>query len=407
MSWQDRIQEAAFTTPDGSARITFSYENVGRTVDKKTTAFNFPDADGVFIQDRGHSGRRYPVRAIFHGDDCDLEASVFEAALLQRGVGKLEHPIYGTVDAVAFGQISRRDDLVTAANQAIVDVVFWETTGTSYPSEQSDAASDIAASLQAYNENKAENFKESGVLDNAVNRATFKNAYIRGLNRVRSILGPVAEATAEVKDAFDAIADSIELSIDVLIGQPIVLASQTSILLQTPARSAASIQSKFDGYAQLLDVVIESKASVETQVVTFESLDLFAAGAITGLVVSANLTQFETKSNAIEAAEGLIFEFDRYINWRDVEDPNIDTGESYGPLLNSVSITAGFLIDLSFTLRKERQIIMDRARTIVDLSAELYSDISDDALNVLINTNSLTGSEILEIPRGRKIVYYI
>ena len=116
MAWNDRIREAAYTSPSGE-RLTFGYENVSKKIDKKTTGFEFPDADGTFVQDLGHSGRKYPLRVFFWGSDYDQEADAFEAALLERGTGKLEHPIYGTVDVVPFGTITRRDDLKTGATR--------------------------------------------------------------------------------------------------------------------------------------------------------------------------------------------------------------------------------------------------------------------------------------------------
>ena len=91
MSWNDRLKQAAYNSPSG-ARVVFDYENERKSFDKKTTAFNFPDADGTLIQDMGHTGRRYPMRVFFWGDDYDVLAKVFEAALQERGAGKLEHP---------------------------------------------------------------------------------------------------------------------------------------------------------------------------------------------------------------------------------------------------------------------------------------------------------------------------
>jgi len=61
---------------------------------------------------------------------------------------------------------------------------------------------------------------------------------------------------------------------------------------------------------------------------------------------------------------------------------------------------------LSFSLKQERSIVLDRARTIVDISAELYGEV-DAQLDFLINSNNLSGSEILEVPKGREIVYYV
>ena len=229
MAWNDRIREAAYTSPGGD-RITFAYENVRKTVDKKTTGFEFPDANGTFVQDLGHTGRRYPLRVFFWGDDYDQEADQFEAALLERGTGRLEHPIYGTVDVVPFGTITRRDDLKTAANQAVVEVTFWETIGLIYPAAQTDPASAVLSAVDEYNDAAAAEFEEVTSLDSAVEQASFKNSYEALLDSARSGLQTVADAQENVQKQFDAIYDSINESIDVLIAQPLTLAFQTTQL---------------------------------------------------------------------------------------------------------------------------------------------------------------------------------
>jgi hypothetical protein len=83
----------------------------------------------------------------------------------------------------------------------------------------------------------------------------------------------------------------------------------------------------------------------------------------------------------------------------------VDTGEAYQALQQAVALTAGFLIQVSFTLAAERRIVLDRDRTIIDVAAELYGSV-DDRLDFLINTNNLSGDDILELKRGRSLVYY-
>ncbi len=83
----------------------------------------------------------------------------------------------------------------------------------------------------------------------------------------------------------------------------------------------------------------------------------------------------------------------------------VDTGETYQQLQQSTALSAGFLVELSFTLAQERRIVLGRARTIIDLVAELYGEI-DTQLDFFIDTNDLSGDEILELPAGREVVYY-
>jgi prophage DNA circulation protein len=133
LSWQDRIGEAAYTSPKGT-RQTFQFEDVSKEIDKRAATFSFPGVDGTYVQDNGQSERRFPLRCIFTGADCDQAAEAFEGLLLERGSGTLEHPLYGKKTVVPYGTISRRDDLVSGANQSIIEVVFWSTLGAVYPS---------------------------------------------------------------------------------------------------------------------------------------------------------------------------------------------------------------------------------------------------------------------------------
>lgn len=414
MAWNDRIREAAYTSPGGD-RITFAYENVRKTVDKKTTGFEFPDANGTFVQDLGHTGRRYPLRVFFWGDDYDQEADQFEAALLERGTGKLEHPIYGTVDVVPFGTITRRDDLKTAANQAVVEVTFWETIGLIYPAAQTDPAAAVLAAVDEYNATASEEFEDTTSLGSAVEQASFKNSYEALLDSARSGLQTVADAQENVQKQFDAIYDSINEGIDVLIAQPLTLAFQTTQLLQSPARALTNIQARLDAYGDLANSIISGDGAVvspgndSTNSNQFHTNDIYASTYVTGSVVSVVNNEFTTKTEALEAAELVLTQLDDVTNWRDDNFQSlgeVDTGAAYQQLQEAVALTAGFLVEISFSLKQERRVVLDRNRTIIDLAAELYGSV-DDQLDFLINSNNLTGSEILELPRGREIVYYV
>lgn len=414
MAWNDRIREAAYTSPGGD-RITFAYENVRKTVDKKTTGFEFPDADGTYVQDLGHTGRRYPLRVFFWGDDYDQDADRFEAALLERGIGRLEHPIYGTVDVVPFGTITRRDDLKTAANQAVVEVTFWETIGLIYPAAQIDPASAVLTAVDEYNDAAAAEFEEVTSLDSAVEQASFKNSYESLLDSARSGLQAVADVQENVQKEFDAIYDSINEGVDVLIAQPLTLAFQTTQLLQSPARALTNIQARLDAYGDLANSIISGDGAVvspgndSTNSNQFHTNDLYASTYVTGSVVSVVNNEFTTKTEALEAAELVLTQLEDVTNWRDENFQSleeVDAGSSYQQLQEAVALTAGFLVEISFSLKQERRIVLDRNRTIIDLAAELYGSV-DDQLDFLINSNSLTGSEILELPKGREIVYYV
>lgn len=414
MSWNERIREAAYTSPSGT-RLLFDYENVSKSVDKKTAAFDFPDANGTFIQDLGHTGRKYPLRVIFWGNDYDQEADAFEAALLEAGTGKLEHPIYGVINVVPFGSIKRRDDLKTAANQAIIELIFWETTDVVYPTSQTDPASAVLSSVSEYNEAAAAEFEGVTDIDSATEQATFKNSYTALLDSAKQGLQAVADTQENVQKQFNAVNDSINNGIDILVRDPLTLASQTVIMLQAPARALTSIEARLSDYGGLSSSIISGDSAVQQPGIgsdnsnAFHTSDLYASTYVTGSIVSVINNRFETKTDALAAADLVLQQFADVAAWRDDNFQSlgeVDTGTAYQQLQEAVALTAGFLVEISFSLKQERSLTLTRPRTIIDLVAELYGSI-DDQLDFFIDSNNLTGSEILEVPRGREVVYYV
>lgn len=450
-SWEDRIRPGAYTSPSGT-RIVFKFEDVTREIDLRRTPFEFPGVDGVYVQRRGIGARRYPLKCIFTGGNCDLEATAFEAALLEDGTGTLEHPLHGTIPLVVpMGTVTRRDELVSGANQSIVEVAFWPTLRAVYPTLQTHPASEINARLASFNVAAAQAFADLADLKNAANRAAAAATTRKILDSILGTMQGVtnASAAATSPSALDSISGglqsvsntvaginrtfrdlefSINRGIDVLIGQPLLLGQQILNLIQGPGKAVTGIRSRLDMYGLLIERMFASDAGNpgdrfepsallddRTRRVAndFHIADLTAQGALAGAVIACLNHTFTTRPEAIDAAATISDLFDDLIAWRDgafddlsgLSVAQVDTGAGYQELQAAVASTAGYLVEVSFSLVPERRIVLDRARTIIDLAAQLYGTV-DSKLDDLINHNNLTGDEILELPKGRTIVYY-
>lgn len=407
MSWIDRIREAAYTSPNG-ARFTWDYEDVSRTFDKKTTAFEFPDFEGTYVQDLGRTGRRYPMRVFLWGADYDIQADAFEEALGEVGVGRLEHPIYGIVDVTPFGTVDRNDRLKTASNQAVLEFTLFETSGIVNPQASVDSVSTIRSLISEYAQSAAIEFEVNTDLNTAISRSIFKGNYISILNRTTSTLRDIADSEDTVRQRFNAINTSINTSIDLLIGDPVTLALNTIQLVSLPSSASSSIKERLDGYGSLVSLIVNSSNDGK-QNNTARTQDLYVNSYVAAAVESALNTTYTTKSEAINAVDQLITMFDNVVSWRDdllVELGEADSGETYQIIQDIVALSTAYIVNLSFSLQQERIICTDRNRNMIELSAELYGE-TDTRLDFFINSNNLTGSEILEIPKGREIRYYV
>ena len=255
MSYEDRITAAVYTSPSG-LEFTGIFEDVSKEIVKKTTAFNFPDVDGTFIQDLGKQGRRYPMRWIFWGEDYDRVAELFDSALEEKGPGILQHPLYGTFDVVPFGSIKRRDDLVNAANQAVYDITFFETIKIIFPISDLSAANAMNSGFSAYSQALIDSYNQSLSIDGATEITGYIASAKSGLRKVKKAMAKIAATTATIERAFNDIADLADETITTLIGGPLLIASQMIALSRLPSQAASSIQAKLDAYGNLLNSMI-------------------------------------------------------------------------------------------------------------------------------------------------------
>lgn len=405
MSWQERLREAAYTSPSGG-RLTFEYEQVSEEFDRKATPFDFADADGTFVQDLGRTGRRYALRVIVWGDNYDVQAAGWMAALAERGQGILEHPVYGRLDVVPVGKVRRRDDLVVRANQAIIEVEFFETIGVAYPTTTGDPAAALADLIAAAGVAQAEQLAQAKILESALGQTGFLAEFNAALDTVEDNIRKVSDGVASAQRQFDAIQKSINRGIDVLIKDPLTLAFQTQQLINTPARIAGQVSGRLDAYGDMFDSFVGKDAGDEEQLA---NTDLFASATATATALAATTEAHPNRPAAVLAAEALLEQGDALAEWRDTnfaEQGVIDEGGSWQATQEVIAAAAGVLVEVSFGLAQERRVVLGSARTIIDLTYELYGT-TDSKLDALINDNDLTGDEIIELPQGKEIIYYV
>jgi hypothetical protein len=437
--WFKRLRPAAYKSPTGTT-IKFQYVDVSREYELRGTAFEFPQVNDAYVQRKGFGPRKYPLLCYFSGPNSDLVATAFEAALLAPGMGVLDHPRYGKIsNVVPFGTVQRTDALGTAANQVIVSVTFWTTTGAVYPNADPATQNEILLGLGNFDVEAAQRFAANAKLNKAALRAGMI-ATIKGLLKtISGAMAAVSGAVANVRREMQEIEDAINFGIDTLIGQPLLLAQQVSNLIKAPARALAGIESRLDGYARMLeDIGLSSQALPGETLASgtalldrrdaigndFHASDFCQLTGVSGSILasiakpaSGAPATFKTRNQAIAAADEIARQFDQAVALRDagfgalggigeVDATRVDTGESIQALQAVTALAIGYLVQQSFGLKPEQRIILDRDRTIIDLSAELHGKV-DEKLDQIIDSNDLSGDEILELPKGKSIGYFL
>lgn len=433
--WRRRIREASYKAPNGKL-IKFNFEEVSRKFEARGTVHEFPGINQAYVQRTGIGSRKYPIRAFFNGPTCDIEAGYFEYALTLDGIGELNHPLYGSgLKVVPFGDIERRDDLVKQANQAIVDVTFWTTTGVPYPFSGVNTENEIRTAVAGYDIEKVQEFTNrfANFPDSA--RVMGVRSFANWLKNVEQTMQNASSAIADKRRQMQDGINLLNRTMDVLVGMPVMLAQQVLGLMKAPGEAFTALSDRIDVYRDIVDGIIgdamaqpardlaasHGLAIKPIQIANgFHSADLFVGGAVTGLMLTTLSSSYTSKQQALDTAAEVEALFSKVTTWRDTQiaaltnpttglrslGASVDAGDSFQKLYLARSQTLARLVELSFSLYAERAITLDRPRSLIDLCAELYSDISLERLDFFINTNRIGGDEFLEIPEGRRIVYY-
>jgi len=428
-SWKNRLKDAAYTPPSGK-RFPFAYEELSQGIPLRGTEWGFPNINGSYIQKTGLASTRFPMRCYFWGPNCDLLGKTFVDVLCEQGNGKLEHPLYGTIAPVTpFGEINRRDDLVREANQVCIEVEFFTTTGAIYPNSPNAPKSQINAALDAFAAQVAAMFESGqGGLKQGIVKDTNLKAKVQAiLKKSSKYLSNVAAVNTAVMRDFRDAQSAINFGLDVLVGQPLQLAIQVENMITAPARALAGIAARLEAYGDMAqDIIGSSKAN--TQIAAgatidrvlqklaqdFQVDDLSAMSAVAGSITSAVNNTFKTKPEALAAAETIIAQLADVVAWRDdnyaaigdVVPAAMDTGESHQALQHAAALAAGYLLQISSTLVPERRLTLDRERTVIDVCAQVYGTV-DDKIDFLIESNDFSGDEIILLPAGTVVRYYV
>lgn len=325
MAWESDVREAVYTSPSGK-KIVFEYDSkLTSEIDLKTAAFTFPSKDGALVIPLGLGGRKFSLSCYFFGSSCLAQANDFETALKEKGVGTLDHPLYGSFKVVPTGTIAREDDTVEGVGFSAIKITFAETiTNSSVVSE--------IVKIDEIN-NKIEELKEKSVLDFIKDTYTktakavvkLKNEYKKILKNISDTLGNIAAAERKINTAFQTAFNEIFSPLDNLVGNLDMVARQTVNLIHLPSKMAVNSLKKIESYSNSIGNIATQFRNLDPNfdnvknqwAMTQLSLSNMIA-AISGGVAESSQSEksesaFSSREEAVEAVVQLTELYDKVI----------------------------------------------------------------------------------------------
>ena len=426
MSWQNAISEAAYTSHSGK-RQTFRFESVSRETDLKTATFTFPGKDGALVQSLGVGGRRFPLTCYFSGAQCMKEADDFEALLREKGSGRLSHPVYGTVTVIPTGTIKRSDDLIAGLNQSVVDVTFTETLDMSFPESEIAREATLQSALGNYEDVACAAYVDMLATDKISDKLKLQStlkAELYEVNKGTEKLIKQAPALSkknilsELSSLYTQVTGWIG-SVDKVAKYAMEIAAVTLKIIKLPSTLAIGAEAKIEGYRALSKNIMRAAGRSNAGAGALRNryastslvLSALSAHLAAGTALTDNdYTRFTSRSGVLRAATGISEQFENYKTYVDAETARnifVASDETYECVLRVVSAATHALLTKSYSLPTTRIVTLDRDRQIVELVASLYGADGFNKIDDFINDNALTADEIVVIPAGREIRYYV
>lgn len=434
------INEIKYTSPSGK-EFSFAFENLSKETDLKTATFTFPEKDGAYIQSLGRGGRRFPMTCIFTGEDCNIKADNFEAALEERGVGSLQHPVYGTRSVVPTGSIKRNDGLVTEYNTSTVEITFSETLSKEQVLKSSvELSGEVSEAMEKFADSSIAEFSAIVTLVDASETMTMaevmgKTAELvtdqmdkfvkdgssnwlddmsKAVNdKYTAIRRAVKEATKytnNIRQFSSTILAAMRLPAAVICAPMEVISTYSNLVTETInmfKKDPIGVNKIKNQFANTKFAIMGAVASL-CEVLSFGCANSGSSdGGSSGS--KGNSGGFKSREDAMNTVTEIIKLYDTVKDFCDTKiekNVYVETEESYVAFQDVVTKTVAQIIESSFSLRNRRIIVLDRDRALIELVGELYQDI-DSNLDEFIMDNHLNWETLKILPMGSEVSYYV
>ena len=419
-AWVGRLKDARYTSLSG-ASFVFLYLDLSAYLQLKTSVFGNVDGDGVYIQQNGIGGMRFPMLMVFNGSDNDTEAKEALAALIEPGVSTLSHPVFGDVQVCTTGEIQQINAFVTAANQTSLVVELMETTGLLIGNIPA-----FDSALDTYLDNAAQSFADTVNTIDVPEEVSLATKVKESIGEVKKVMDRLSNGVAATQAALDDTFDSINFAIDTLVKDPLMLARQIQRLALTPARELGLIKSKLKAYGDLASDIFGRSQKQDT--VTYDNtgrnnfaVDALVLGSlIAGLsnigenstkdVPSGDTSGPPSRKELVAIYEKVQTSTEEYIEWADEQSSTLgitNNSSDWQDLNDASSISVSTIIDAIQNAQTEVKITTEYERATAAWCYEFYASIKNNVLWKFQRDNGFGGDELVTIKEGRELVYYV
>jgi len=413
MSWLEKIKtNLSITTGDGKV-FNPLWTPLDKEIAYNLAVYEFPKIGGALVRRYEQKANRYDIEFYFQGADHLEQAAAFEASAADKRPWTISHPFEGSllVHPIGFKKTNRGLN-VTVYNGSVIETITEDAPkATANPadkilSEKETADTLMADSYVAEVKPKAADLKEMGTKT----KSTFELGK-KGINNV-----------IDSQEYFNAFNDA-NRAINNAVAEPLLAIRQIQAMINAPYNFISNVQSRVGTLKSQLEMLGNSLLTIGgglASLIPRNSKKLYEnnAGTMLSAMAAATISNasYSSRREALDVIDTLVGQYNAYItNLDTLQSTSGAVLDSYIPdatgiiqLSNLVSYTVSALLQIATNARQERSFILEEDDTLFTLAKRLYGLREDDStITELIDTNKFTMQELLIIPKGRTIKYYV
>lgn len=424
MSWSDKVQNPfIITTGDGVtySNILWKNDNV-KEIDYNISEFDFPNIQGSLIFRGTNKARKFSLHIIFQGDNQLDDADQFENSANDSRAWTVQHPIYGTLTVQP---VSLKFD-PSGFNTTIVTGTLLETITFGGPKITKDPRLNILFQKQQMDELTAESYQveitqlKPGIKDVSTLTGFNKLIYDIGAKTVK-----LTEDAGNYFNAFNA----ANASIQSLVSNPLLAMQDLQTVINYPSQFVDSIknrinaiQSQFNSLSSQVGKIltINDKKSFETTGNTLVSS--MAVASVTSydsggnVVVGTILPDYATKQDVLNVIDDIQIMYNAFLALLDqLQTTNGGLETSYIPDAGSlqaldqiIGFTITNLTTIALSSKQERIVLLTEDSNVIIQAHKYYGLLVDDStIDTIINNNGIVLNELIQLSKGRQLLFYI
>lgn len=406
MSWLDQIKnDLIITTPDGK-QYKPNWLRATKQTEWNFAEFDFIGKEGTLVKKSKRKGRRLSMDLFFQGEDHLQTAESFEKSCNDERAINFQHPFYGTL-TVQIPSILQDN---TLHNVSKLTCVIIETIAENNPIITLDAADQIPK-LKEILDTDLELALTAPIAPADVTRLqnTAKNMYAKGVPLIK-----IPEEFSAYNNAFNTASTYINTA----TATPLLAIRTTLAMIRKPMLFSLSTEARLNLLIDQYNVLKSTVTFLTT--VGAKQLYMLQANSLISTMCQAAITplpgNYTNNNTVLSTMDKIIAQYGKYIqDLDDLQGLNGGNPLNFMPDANTIiqldnlfNMTISNLEQIALSARKERFIFLEEDTNWYLLTHRLYGlDPDDNNMLELMENNNAGPNDILQIKKGRKIVYYI